>query len=35
MSNEERDELLEEINRRDKLDTEFDIEYNRKDINGD
>ena len=35
MSNEDIDELLEEIHRRDKLDTYFDIEYNGEDINGD
>ena len=35
MSNEGIDELLEEIHRRDKLDTYFDIEYNGEDINGD
>ena len=34
MSNEDIDELLEEIHRRDKLDTSFDIEYNREDVNG-
>ena len=34
MSNEDIDELLEEIHRRDKLDTDFDIEYDRSDING-
>ena len=31
MSNEDIDELLEEIHRKDKLD----IEYDREDINGD
>ena len=35
MSNEDIDELLEEIYRRYKLDTEFDIEYDGKDINDD
>ena len=35
MSNDDIDELLEEIYRRDKLDTEFDIEYDREDISGD
>ena len=34
MRNEDIDELLEEIHRRDKLDTSFDIEYNREDVNG-
>ena len=35
MSNEDTDEQLEEIQRRDKLDTQFDIEYDGMDINGD
>ena len=35
MRNEDIDELLEEIHRRDKLDTYFDIEYDGEDINGD
>ena len=35
MSNKDIDELLEEIHRRDKMDTEFDIEYDGEDINGD
>ena len=35
MTNEDIDELLEEIHRRDKLDTDFDIEYDGKDINED
>ena len=34
MSNDDIDELLEEIHRRDKLNTEFDIEYDREDISG-
>ena len=33
MSNEDIDELLEEIHRRDKLDTDFDIEYDEENIN--
>ena len=33
MSNEDIDELLEEIHRRDKLDTDFDIEYDGENIN--
>ena len=33
MRNKDIDELLEEIYRRDKLDTELDIEYNGEDIN--
>ena len=35
MSNEDIDELLEEIHRRDKLDIYIDIEYDGEDINGD
>jgi len=35
MSNENIDELLEEIYRTYKLNTEFDIEYDGEDINGD
>ena len=35
MSNENINEMLEEIYRRDKLETEFDIEYDGEDINGD
>ena len=35
MSNEDINELLEEMHRRDKLDTDFDIEYNGEDINVD
>ena len=35
MSNEDINELIEEMNRRDKLDTDFDIEYDRSDVNGD
>ena len=35
MSNEDINEMLEEIYRRDKLETEFDIEYDGEDINGD
>ena len=35
MSNEDIDELLQEIHVRDKLDTYFDIEYDGKNINGD
>ena len=34
MSNEDIYELLEEIHRRDKLDTAFDIEYDGEDSNG-
>ena len=34
MSNEDIDELLEDIHRRNKLNTEFDIEYDGEDING-
>ena len=33
MSNKDIDEILEEIHRRDKLDTEFDIEYDGEDTN--
>ena len=35
MSNQDIDELLEEIHRRDKLDKDFDIEYDIKYINSD
>ena len=35
MSNKDIDELLEEIHRRDKLDTDFDKECDGQDINGD
>ena len=35
MSNEDIEGLLEEIHRRYKLDTDFDIEYNGEDINVD
>ena len=35
MSKHNIDELIEEIYRRDKLDTDFDIQYDGKDINGD
>ena len=35
MSNNNIDELIEEIYRRDKLDTDFDIQYDGEDINGD
>ena len=35
MSNEDIDELLEELHRKDNLDTYFDIEYDGEDINGD
>ena len=35
MGNENINELLEEIRRRDKLDTDFDIEYDGEEINGD
>ena len=35
MRNEDIDELLEEIHRRDKLDTDFDKECDGQDINGD
>ena len=35
MSNDDIDELIEEIHRRDKLDTDFDIQYDGEDINGD
>ena len=35
MSNDNIDELIEEIHRRDKLDTDFDIQYDGEDINGD
>ena len=35
MSNDNIDELTEEIHRRDKLDTYFDIQYDGEDINGD
>ena len=35
MSNEDIDELLVEIHRRDKLNTYFNIEYDGEDINGD
>ena len=34
-SNEDIDELLKETHRRDKLDTDFDIDYDGEDINGD
>ena len=33
MSNKDTDKILEEIHRRDKLDTEFDIEYDGEDTN--
>ena len=35
MSSEDIYELLEEIHKRNKLDTDFDIEYDGEDINGD
>ena len=35
MSNDNIDELIEEIHRRDKLDTDFDIQYDGEDINVD
>ena len=35
MNNDAIDELIEEIHRRDKLDTDFDIQYDGEDINGD
>ena len=35
ISNDNIDELIEEIHRRDKLDTDFDIQYDGNDINGD
>ena len=35
MGNENINELLEEIHRRDKLDTDFDIKYDGEEINGD
>ena len=35
ISNDNIDELLEEIHRRDKLDTDFDIQYDGEDTNGD
>ena len=35
MSNDNIDEVLEEIHRRDKLDTYFNIEYDGENINGD
>ena len=35
MGNYNIDELIEEIHRKDKLDTDFDIQYDREDINGD
>ena len=35
MKNEDIDEILEEIHMREKLDTNFDIEYDGEDINGD
>ena len=35
MRNDNIDELIEEIHRRDKLDTDFDIQYDGEDINGD
>ena len=35
ISNDDIDELLEEINRRDKLDTDFDIKYDGEDIKSD
>ena len=35
MSNNNIDERIEEIHRRDKLDTDFDIQYDGEDINGD
>ena len=35
MSNEDIDELLEELQWRNKLDTEFNIEYDGENINGD
>ena len=34
MNNDDIDELIEEIHRRDKLDTDFDIQYDGEDING-
>ena len=35
ISNDNIDELIEEIYRRDKLDTDFDIQYDGEDTNGD
>ena len=35
MSNDNIDDIIEEIHRRDKLDTYFDIQYDGEDINGD
>ena len=35
MSNDNIDKLIEEIHRRDKLDTDFDIQYDGEDINWD
>ena len=35
MSNDIIDEIIEEIHRRDKLDTNFDIQYDGQDINVD
>ena len=35
ISNANIDELIEEIHRRDKLDTDFDIQYDGEDTNGD
>ena len=35
MSNDDIDELLEEIHRREKLFKELDIEYDNEDTNGD
>ena len=35
MNNKDINELIEEIHRRDKLNTEFDIEYDNEYTNGD
>ena len=35
MSNDNIDERIKEIDRRNKLDTDFDIQYDGEDINGD
>ena len=35
ISNDNIDELIEEIHRRDKLDIDFDIQYDGEDTNGD
>ena len=35
MSNDNIDELIEEIHRRDKVDTDFDLQYDGEDINRD